>query len=179
MKVVSKDIQHKTEVGGIAINVKSLTEAETKYNEIIQNVKTKSPKALIDGVMISPMIKGGVETILGAKVDPVFGPVVMFGLGGIYTEVLKDISFAEAPLNQKLAKKMISRLKSAKMFEGARGLKLNLDHLLDNIVKLSEFIYLYKDVVKEVEMNPLIIKEDMVIGLDALIIPNEEGEKNA
>ena len=74
---------------------------------------------------------------------------------------------------------MISRLKSTKMFEGARGLKLNLDHLLDNIVKLSEFIYLYKDVVKEVEMNPLIIKEDMVIGLDALIIPNEEGEKNA
>ncbi len=179
MKVVSKDIQHKTEVGGISINIKSLIEAETKYDEILQNVKTKSPKALIDGVMISPMIKGGVEAILGAKVDPVFGPVVMFGLGGIYTEVLKDISFAEAPLNKKLAKKMISRLKSAKMFEGARGLKLNLDHLLDNIVKLSEFIYIYKDFVKEVEMNPLVIKEDMVIGLDALIIPNVEGEKNA
>ena len=179
MKVVSKDIQHKTEVGGISINIKSLIEAETKYDEILQNVKTKSPKALIDGVMISPMIKGGVEAILGAKVDPVFGPVVMFGLGGIYTEVLKDISFAEAPLNKKLAKKMISRLKSAKMFEGARGLKLNLDHLLDNIVKLSEFIYIYKDFVKEVEMNPLVIKEDMVIGLDALIIPNLEGEKNA
>ena len=179
MKVVSKDIQHKTEVGGISINIKSLIEAETKYDEILQNVKTKSPKALIDGVMISPMIKGGVEAILGAKVDPVFGPVVMFGLGGIYTEVLKDISFAEAPLNKKLAKKMISRLKSAKMFEGARGLKLNLDHLLYNIVKLSEFIYIYKDFVKEVEMNPLVIKEDMVIGLDALIIPNLEGEKNA
>ena len=179
MKVVSKDIQHKTEVGGISINIKSLIEAETKYGEILQNVKTKSPKALIDGVMISPMIKGGVEAILGAKVDPVFGPVVMFGLGGIYTEVLKDISFAEAPLNKKLAKKMISRLKSAKMFEGARGLKLNLDHLLYNIVKLSEFIYIYKDFVKEVEMNPLVIKEDMVIGLDALIIPNLEGEKNA
>ncbi|PPR24860.1 MAG: hypothetical protein CFH34_01671 [Alphaproteobacteria bacterium MarineAlpha9_Bin4] len=179
MKVVSKDIQHKTEIGGISINIKSLIEAETKYDEILQNVKTKSPKALIDGVMISPMIKGGVEAILGAKVDPVFGPVVMFGLGGIYTEVLKDISFAEAPLNKKLAKKMISRLKSAKMFEGARGLKLNLDHLLDNIVKLSEFIYIYKDFVKEVEMNPLVIKEDMVIGLDALIIPNLEGEKNA
>ena len=74
---------------------------------------------------------------------------------------------------------MISRLKSAKMFEGARGLKLNLDHLLYNIVKLSEFIYIYKDFVKEVEMNPLVIKEDMVIGLDALIIPNLEGEKNA
>ncbi len=179
MKVVSKDIQHKTEVGGISINIKSLIEAETKYDEILQNVKTKSPKALIDGVMISPMIKGGVEAILGAKVDPVFGPVVMFGLGGIYTEVLKDISFAEAPLNKKLAKKMISRLKSANMFDGARGLKLNLDHLLDNIVKLSEFIYIYKDFVKEVEMNPLVIKEDMVIGLDALIIPNLEGEKNA
>ena len=179
MKVVSKDIQHKTEVGGISINIKSLIEAETKYDEILQNVKTKSPKALIDGVMISPMIKGGVETILGAKVDPVFGPVVMFGLGGIYTEVLKDISFAEAPLNKKLAKKMISRLKSANMFDGARGLKLNLDHLLYNIVKLSEFIYIYKDFVKEVEMNPLVIKEDMVIGLDALIIPNLEGEKNA
>ncbi len=179
MKVVSKDIQHKTEVGGIAINIKSLIEAETKYDEIIKNVKSKSPKALIEGVMISPMIKGGVETILGAKVDPVFGPVVMFGLGGIYTEVLKDISFAEAPLNKKIAIKMISRLKSAKMFEGSRGLKLNLDHLLDNIVKLSEFIYICKDIVKEVEMNPLVIREDMVIGLDALIIPNEEGEKNA
>ena len=70
-------------------------------------------------------------------------------------------------------------LKSAKIFEGARGLKLNLDHLLENIVKLSEFIYIYKDFVKEVEMNPLIIREDIVIGLDALIIPNLEGEKNA
>ncbi len=179
MKVVSKDIQHKTEVGGIAINVKSLMEVETKFDEIIKNVKTKSPKAVIDGVMISPMVKGGVETILGAKVDPVFGPVVMFGLGGIYTEVLKDITFAEAPLNKKLAQKMISRLKSAKMFEGARSLKLNLDHLLDNIVKLSEFIFVHKDIVKEVEMNPLIIREDIVIGLDALIIPNLEGEKNA
>ena len=179
MKVVSADIQHKTEVGGVALNIHSLSDAEIKYTEIIKNVKTIFPKAKIDGVMISPMVKGGIEAILGAKVDPVFGPIVMFGLGGVYTEVLKDISFAEAPLNKKLAENMISRLNSSQIFYGARGLKFDMSLLLDNIIKLSEFIYLHKDNVKEVEMNPLIIKKDNVIALDALITMNLEGENYA
>ena len=179
MKIVSADIQHKTEVGGVALNIHSLSDAEIKYTEIIKNVKTIYPKAKIDGVMISPMVKGGIEAILGAKVDPVFGPIVMFGLGGVYTEVLKDISFAEAPLNKKLAENMISRLNSSQIFYGARGLKFDMTLLLDNIIKLSEFIYLHKDNVKEVEMNPLIIKKDNVIALDALITMNLEGENYA
>ena len=99
MKIVSSDIQHKTDIGGVVLNIDNLDLAKKSYQDIFKNVKDSAPNAHIDGIMISPMKNGDIECILGAKIDPVFGPIVMFGLGGIYAEVMKDIVFAEAPVS--------------------------------------------------------------------------------
>ena len=121
--------------------------------------------------MISPMKKGDVECILGAKIDPVFGPIVMFGLGGIYAEVMKDIVFAEAPVSKQKAKQMILSLKSKDIFYGARGKPpVDINSLLNAIINLSNFIAANSDKVDQVEMNPILVSEDEVIALDALII---------
>ena len=170
MKVVSNEIEHKTEVGGVKLNIKTLDEALKSFDDITENILTKKPNIKIDGIMIAPMIEKGIEVILGAKIDPVFGPFIVFGLGGIYAEAIKDVAFVEAPANKKMVVEMIKRLKSSKIFEGDRGIKINYDSLVDTIVKLSNFIYAHKDHVKEIEMNPVIVNEKNVIGLDALII---------
>ena len=122
-------------------------------------------------VMISPMKRGDLECILGAKIDPVFGPIVMFGLGGIYAEVMKDIVFAEAPVNKEKAEQMISSLKSKDIFYGARGKPaVDINSLLNAIINLSNFIAANSDKVDQVEMNPILVSETEVIALDALII---------
>ncbi len=170
MKVVSNEIEHKTEVGGVKLNIKTLDEALKSFHDITENILIKKPNIKIDGIMIAPMIEKGIEVILGGKIDPVFGPFIVFGLGGIYAEAIKDVAFVEAPANKKMVVEMIKRLKSYKIFEGDRGIKINYDRLVDTIVKLSNFIYAHKDHVKEIEMNPVIVNEKNVIGLDALII---------
>ena len=106
-----------------------------------KNVKDSAPNAHIDGIMISPMKNGDIECILGAKIDPVFGPIVMFGLGGIYAEVMKDIVFAEAPVSEQKAEQMILSLKSKDIFYGARGKPpIEINSLLNAIINLSNFI---------------------------------------
>ena len=171
MKILSSDIQHKTEVGGVILEIKNIDQAREAFKKIHKNVNEKAPKAIIDGVMISPMIKGGIECILGAKIDPVFGPIVMFGLGGIYTEVMKDISFAEAPISSKKAEKMISSLKSKDIFFGARGQPpVDIKSLIEAIVNLSNLIAANFDRIDQVEMNPILVSENRVVALDALIV---------
>ncbi len=171
MKIVSSDIQHKTDIGGVILNIKNNDDAQKAYEQILSNVKKNAPNAKIDGVMVSPMIKGGIECILGAKIDPVFGPIVMFGLGGIYAEVMKDIAFAEAPLSNEQAEKMILSLKGKDLFYGARGQSsTDIKSLIKVIVSLSNFIAANSDQVDQVEMNPLLVTENQIIALDALII---------
>ena len=171
MKILSSDIQHKTEVGGVILEIKNIDQAREAFKKIHKNVNEKAPKAIIDGVMISPMIKGGIECILGAKIDPVFGPIVMFGLGGIYTEVMKDISFAEAPVSSEKAEKMILSLKSKDVFFGTRGQpSVDIKSLITAIVNLSNLIAANFDQIDQVEMNPILVSENSVIALDALIV---------
>tara|TARA_B100000787_G_C16196985_1_gene301654 strand:+ start:1497 stop:3584 length:2088 start_codon:yes stop_codon:yes gene_type:complete len=171
MKIVSSDIQHKTDIGGVILNIENINDAQEAYEKILSNVKKNAPEAKIDGVMVSPMIKGGIECILGAKIDPVFGPIVMFGLGGIYAEVMKDIAFAEAPLSEKKAEKMISSLKGRDLFYGTRGqLSVDIKSLVKLIVSMSNFIAANSDKVDQVEMNPVLVSEKQLIALDALII---------
>ncbi|MDC0530624.1 acetate--CoA ligase family protein [Alphaproteobacteria bacterium] len=171
MKIASSDIQHKTDIGGVILNIKNNDDAQKAYEQILSNVKKNAPNAKIDGVMVSPMIKGGIECILGAKIDPVFGPIVMFGLGGIYAEVMKDIAFAEAPLSNEQAEKMILSLKGKDLFYGARGQSsTDIKSLIKVIVSLSNFIAANSDQVDQVEMNPLLVNEKQIIALDALII---------
>ena len=171
MKIVSSDIQHKTDIGGVILNIENINDAQKAYEKILSNVKKSAPEAMIDGVMVSPMIKGGIECILGAKIDPVFGPIVMFGLGGIYAEVMKDIAFAEAPLSEKKAEKMIASLKGRDLFYGTRGqLSVDIKSLVKLIVSMSNFIAANSDKVDQVEVNPVLVSEKQIIALDALII---------
>ena len=171
MKIVSSDIQHKTDIGGVILNLENIDDAQKAYEQILSNVKKNAPNAKVDGVMVSPMIKGGIECILGAKIDPVFGPMVMFGLGGIYAEVMKDIAFAEAPLSEEKAEKMISSLKGRDLFYGSRGQSsVDIKSLVKLIVSLSNFIAANFNQVDQVEMNPVLVSEKQIIALDALII---------
>ena len=171
MKIVSPDIQHKTDVGGVKLNIGNIDNAIKSYEEIHLNIKNNAPNAVVDGVMVSPMVKGGIECILGAKIDPVFGPIVMFGLGGIYAEVMKDIAFAEAPISHKKAEKMILSLQGKDLFYGARGQSsIDIEALKEIIVNLSNFIAANSNQIDQVEMNPVLVSDKQVIALDALIV---------
>ena len=171
MKIVSPDIQHKTDVGGVKLNIGNIDNAIKCYEEIHLNIKNNAPNAVVDGVMVSPMVKGGIECILGAKIDPVFGPIVMFGLGGIYAEVMKDIAFAEAPISHKKAEKMIMSLQGKDLFYGARGQSsIDIEALKEIIVNLSNFIAANSNQIDQVEMNPVLVSDKQVIALDALIV---------
>ncbi len=171
MKIVSADIQHKTEVGGVLLGVDGAEAAEAAFETIMQNAAHAAPDARIDGVLISPMILGGVECILGAKIDPVFGPVVMFGLGGILTEVLKDVAFRRAPFGSAVAREMIEELKGAAVLKGARGKPpADLDALAEAISNLSLFAAVNADRLESVEMNPILALPDRCLALDALIV---------
>ena len=170
MKVASPDIVHKTEAGGVKLGVLA-DDAAATYNAIVASAKSYSPDAQIDGVLVSPMVTGGIECILGARTDPVFGPIVLFGLGGIFAEVLKDVSFRRAPFDEATAHEMIDELKGATLLKGARGQPVvDLDALAKVISRLSLFASAHGDTIDSVEMNPLRAMPDGCLALDALIV---------
>ncbi len=140
MKVVSRDLMHKSEFGGVKLNVASSEAAAESYDNIIAAVSAAAPDARLDGCLLAPMIKGGVETILGVTRDPIFGPVVMFGLGGIFVEVLKDVSFRVAPFGIDQAHEMICEIKAFPMLLGVRGqAAADIDSLAAALSNLSNF----------------------------------------
>ena len=170
LKIVSAQIQHKTEAGGIALNVMP-DEAGDTFERLIANAKAHDADAKIDGVIVSPMIEGGIEMIIGARIDPVFGPVVLAGLGGVFVEVLKDVSFRAAPISQTTAMEMLEELKGVALLKGARGKEsADLAALADAISKLSIFAAAHADVIESVEMNPVLGLPDAALALDALIV---------
>ena len=121
MKIVSPQIIHKSDAGGVKIGIKNQQEVIKAFNEILLNVKKYKSDAEIKGVLVQEMIGSAKETILGAKRDPLFGPLIMFGLGGIYVEVLKDVIFRMAPIDEQQAKEMVESIKTIKLLKGARG----------------------------------------------------------
>jgi acyl-CoA synthetase (NDP forming) len=170
MKIASSDIPHKTEAGGIKLGV-TVEDAAAAYDAIVASARAYAPEAEIDGVLVSPMISDGVECILGARTDPVFGPVVLFGLGGVFTEVLKDVSFRRAPFGPETAREMIEELKGVVLLKGARGQPpADLDALARAISRLSLFAAVHGDVIDSVEMNPLRARPEGCLALDALIV---------
>lgn len=170
LKIASPDIAHKTEIGGVALDV-APSEAAAEFEKIVTRAKAQAPNARIDGILVSPMVEGGVECILGARNDPVFGPVVMFGLGGVFTEVLKDVSFRRAPIGVTEARTMIEDLKGAVLLKGARGAPpANLDALAEAISLLSRFAAGQAEIIESVELNPLRALPDRALALDALIL---------
>ncbi|HOO57596.1 MAG TPA: acetate--CoA ligase family protein [bacterium] len=172
MKVVSKDIIHKSDAGGVALDLLNTKEVEDAYDAIMYNCKKYKSDALIEGVEIAEQVKPGTETIIGARIDHSFGPTVMFGLGGIYVEVMKDVAFRAFPLGRKEALAMISEIKSYPLLLGVRGEKRkDINLLVDAILKVGAILYSIKD-ISDIEINPLIAYDegDGAIALDARIL---------
>jgi len=170
MKISSPDILHKTEVGGVKLNITSVKEAEATFMDIVSSVKRLMPSAFINGVMVYRMIKGGKEIITGITMDRTFGPMVMIGLGGIYVEVLKDVSFRIAPVTRKEALSMIDELKASKILKGVRGERpADIEAIVSSILRLSRLAIDFPEII-ELDINPLVVFERGATGLDARII---------
>jgi acetyl coenzyme A synthetase (ADP forming)-like protein len=170
MKISSPDILHKTDVGGVRVNIKTPQEAEEAFTEITSNARRIMRDAFIKGVLISEMIRGGKEVILGVTYDRTFGHMIMFGLGGIYVEVLKDVSFRIVPVVRRDAVAMVNEIRTAGLLRGARGEKpADIDAIATNIVNLSSLINDFPE-IQELDINPLMVMEKGAVALDARII---------
>lgn len=171
MKVLSAAIQHKSDIGGVRLNIPAGRAAET-YAAIMASVRARAPGAKVDGVLVAPMAPKGVETIVGVQNDPVFGPVVMLGLGGIFVEILKDVSFRVAPFGEKEAHRMIRELKALPLLQGARGgAPADIDALARLLSRLSVFAHSQRDRFASIDINPLLVLEEGTLALDAVIAP--------
>ncbi|MEM3896002.1 MAG: acetate--CoA ligase family protein [Archaeoglobaceae archaeon] len=164
LKVVSPDIVHKSDIGALKLNV-TRDKLETEFFEMLSKVERLLPNARIEGVMVQKMITGGREVILGMKKDPSFGNVLMFGLGGIYVEVFKDVSFKIAPLSKEDAYDMIKKIKSYPLLRGVRGEKgVDIDAIAETILRFSQLGMDYP--ILEMEINPLKVFEDGCVAID-------------
>ncbi len=175
LKIVSPDIPHKTEMGGVMLDVPA-EEAGAAYDRLVERVKARAPRAKIDGVLLSPMVKGGVEMILGVQNDAVFGPVVMLGLGGIFVEVLRDVTFRIAPFGVEEAYRMIAELRGVAILKGARGQPpCDLDTLAAALSRLSLFAAAKRAEFTSIDINPLLVrpKGEGAAALDALILASD------
>ena len=156
MKIVSPDIQHKTDVGGVVVGVKNSAEAVAAYNRIMESCTKAAPTARIDGVSIQQMVSGQ-EVILSMIRDPQFGPVISFGLGGIYVEILREISQAHVPMTEQQLDEMIKSTKAYKLMSGARGLPEADIESMKDVIKRMVLIALENPEIHELEINPVIV----------------------
>lgn len=174
MKILSSDIQHKTEAGCVYLGVGEKDVGKT-YEEIMENAAAYKADAAIDGVLIQEMAKEGLEVIVGMKKDPQFGPVLMAGSGGIYVEVFQDIALRLLPVDEKEAVRMIKETKLYQIIRGARGTEYDMDALVSCLLKVSE-LAVDQPSIEEIDINPLFLYEkgQGAKGVDALIKITEE-----
>ena len=176
MKIVSPDISHKSDVGGVRLNIASASELKKAFGEMMENVRKHQPDAKVEGVSIQKMVSiYDYELIIGSKKDPILGPVIMFGLGGTEAEFFKDVAVGLPPLNQALARRVLERTKTYKILsQGFRNKPpVNLRLLDETLVRVSNLIIDFPE-IKELDINPLVISGDTAIALDARIILDEE-----
>jgi acyl-CoA synthetase (NDP forming) len=172
VKIVSRDIPHKSEIGGVKVGLLTPEAVERAIEEVTQNARTLAPTATIDGVLVSEMVSGGYELIAGVVNDEVFGPVVMVGAGGIYAEILKDVTFRLAPFDIQTARQMLDELQCRPIFDGARGgAVLDVESAARALAALSRFAWETREVVQEVDINPMFLSQKGVIAADALVVP--------
>jgi acyl-CoA synthetase (NDP forming) len=174
LKVVSADVLHKTDVGGVRLGLADATAVRAAFDEIMRVVPAHVPKARIDGCLVAPMVTGGVvETILGVASDPVFGPVVMFGLGGVLVEALGDVSLRVAPFDEAEAHRMIREIRTFKVLEGMRGApSSDIDAIASALAALSRFAAAHRDQIVTIEANPFLVrpKGEGAVALDAVVV---------
>ncbi len=173
LKVVSPDIAHKSDVGGVKLNLLNREAVGAAFDEILANAKRAEPSANILGVSVQQMAKQGTEVIIGMTTDPQFGPVMMFGLGGIMVEVLKDVSFRLVPLSDKDAGQMIDEIKGRPVLAGVRGQPpADVEALKKTILQVSQFVEKHPE-VRELDLNPVFAYPDGAIAVDARIVVSE------
>ncbi len=174
MKLNSRDIGHKTEIGGVLLNVASPEAARQGYETLLARAAEAAPGALVDGVLVAPMVRDGVETILGVQHDPVFGPAVMFGLGGIFAEALGDVVFRIAPFGEDEARRMIGEIQGRAVLEGLRGRpRADQEALAKALAALSGFAAAAANRIESVDVNPFLVRPEGegAVAVDALIVP--------
>ncbi len=177
LKIVSPQIIHKSDAGGVKVNLKNDKEVREAFEEIMENARRYDPHAEILGVYVQHMEPWGTETIIGSVNDKQFGPTVMFGLGGIFVEILKDVTFRIAPFSKEDALDMIREINGYKILRGARGEKpRDIEAIADAVSRLSQLVWDFRDDIKEVDANPVIVYEKGLSVVDARIILKKKGE---
>lgn len=169
-KIVSPDIQHKTEIGGVILQLRDAAAVRAAYATLLQRARAAMPQARIDGVLVAPMLEGGVETIIGVHMDPTFGPMVMYGAGGTAVELYRDVAFASAPLDAARARALVDRVRSSALLRGWRGARpADEAALVEALCRLSEFALAHAGELQSIDINPLVVREQGAVCLDAVI----------
>jgi acyl-CoA synthetase (NDP forming) len=170
LKIASADVIHKTDAGGVKLGLKTATQVGKAYDDIMKAITKAFPQAKIEGVSVQTMAKPGVEVIIGMSKDAQFGPVLMFGLGGIFVEILKDVAFRIVPLEKRDAAEMVHEIKGFPLLQGYRGSEpvdiVNLENIL---LKVSEFVEKTPE-IKELDLNPIFAYKDGAVAVDARVI---------
>ena len=182
LKVLSADVAHKSDVGGVRLGIADRAGAEAAFAEIGAAVRAARPDAAIDGCLVAPMVTGGVETILGVQRDPVFGPIVMFGLGGIFVEALKDVTFRAAPFDEAEARAMIGSVAAYPLLTGLRGRPpADLDALAAALSRLSRFAAANADTIESLDVNPFLVRPEGegALALDAVLVTRPAAKAGA
>lgn len=171
LKVESPDILHKTEAGVVRLGLRDAGEVSRAYDEVMARAAAVVPAPRVSGVLVQPMIPPGIELVAGGRVDPLFGPLVLVGFGGVLVEVLKDTALAPAPVTQAESREMLEGLRGRALLSGFRGSPpVDLDRLADIVRRLSEFVADHAGVIEELDVNPLICAEGRIVAVDALIV---------
>jgi acetyl-CoA synthetase len=183
LKVESPDLPHKTEAGVIRLNLRDASDVHAAYGAVMANAALVTPAPRINGVLVQPMVPQGVEMVVGARIDPLFGPMIVVGLGGILVEVLQDTAMAPAPITHADARGLLAQLKGERLLHGFRGAPaVDLDRLADAICNIARFAVDHRGEITELDVNPLICATDRVIAVDALIFktgPDDQAKISA
>ncbi len=174
LKIVSPDILHKSDAGGVKVNLETEKQIRRAFKEIMKNVRNYNPDADIRGILVSPMVTSGLEVIIGTKIDDQFGPVIMYGLGGIMVEIMKDVTFWVLPISERSARRMIEDTRSSVILDGVRGQPGYDKKALKKLLLIcSELIESYPE-IEEMDLNPVILHQQGLNVVDARIILKEE-----
>ncbi len=165
VKVCSEKILHKSDVGGVILNIKNFEELKNAVDALYERFSAP--------VLVEEMIPGGVELIIGVLKDPSFGHAIMFGLGGIFTEIFRDVTFRVIPISRKDAEMMISEIRGSKILDGYRGVKVNKDKIIELLLKVSNMIEEMRNRIEGMDLNPVLATEQDVFVLDAKIIEKD------
>ena len=176
LKIASSDVVHKSDAGGVKLGLETAEQVGKAYDEIMASIGKAFPDAIIQGISVQKMARTGVEIIIGMSKDAQFGPVLMFGLGGVLVEILKDVSFRIVPLVKRDAAEMIRDIKGFPLLEGYRGSEpVDIANLEDMIMKVSDYVEKTPD-IKELDLNPVFGYKDGAVAVDARVVLEDEAQ---